>query len=278
MFARKEQIMAKKKKEKKSTAKKSTSPLGGNPLNYALIGGLVVLAFIAGTLWTRLKKSENAQQQAEQQAQEQAQAPQQEEEKMVLGEEEVTEILKDPVAVKGEEDAPITIVEFSEYLCPFCAEYAGADAIPDRPIDEEDTLGQIMENYIDTGKVRYIFRDFPVHGESAKTLSIGAYCAGEQDKYWEMHDLLFEKQAELYEVEDYNAKVKELAGEIDLNEDDFSSCIDNNDYTGVIDRNYQLGQEIGVRGTPTFYVNGNKLVGAQPYSAFEQLIEQELKQ
>ncbi len=118
----------------------------------------------------------------------------------VLSDKLWNEIIKDPIIVKGSEEAEITVVEFTDYECPFCAEYAGFNAIPSRPIDEGKTYQRLYENYIETGKVKYILRDLPLHGPTAIKTAEAARCAGDQEKYWEMHDKLFEKQAEWSEA------------------------------------------------------------------------------
>jgi protein-disulfide isomerase len=110
-------------------------------------------------------------------------------------------LIADPAIVKGSDEAPIVLVEFTDYECPFCAEYVGVDAIPSRPIDQGQTYKQILENYVNTGKVKYILKDLALHGPTASTVAQSARCAGDQGKYWEMHDKLFENQVAWSEAE-----------------------------------------------------------------------------
>jgi protein-disulfide isomerase len=172
------------------------------------------------------------------------------------------EDLTDDDAFLGEEDAPVTIVEFSEYQCPYCKRHF------------DQVMPQIKEKYIDTGKVKYIFRDFPLEfHDQALPAALAAECAGDEgnDKYFEMHDKLFENQADLSEE-----KIKELAEEIGLDMSSFDDCFDNETYKEEVEKDAADGKSIGVTGTPAFIINGWGLKGAQPFSEFEKLIEQEL--
>ena len=237
---------------------------------------LVIVAFLVVSMfWTRIRSLEQGKvPEKTAQASPSPGTPQQP--GAILGKEDINKIESGGAAVKGKDDTPITIVEFSEYLCPYCAEYVGFDSVPSKPIDEEKTYQQIIKDYVDTGKVRYIFRDFPVHGEKAKAIAEAAYCAGEQDEYWQYHDLLFERQRELYETEDLRSLLETLALGMNLDVEGFSSCLADNEFGKVIDDNYQLGQSVGVGGTPTFFINGQKITGAQPFANFKRIIDAEL--
>ena len=167
------------------------------------------------------------------------------------------QVSADDDPVKGNPDAPVTIIEFSDFQCPYCASFFS------------DTLPQIEQNYIDTGKVKLVYRDFPLSFHAnAEPAAEAAECAGEQGKYWEMHDKLFENQASLSA-----ASYKQWAADLGLDTAKFDSCLDSSKYASEIQKDVQDGQAAGVSGTPTFFVNGNKVVGAQPYSVFEQAIE-----
>lgn len=253
-------------------------------LTPVLVVLLAVAAFAIGSMWTQLRqlKTKNGQaaqpqvagEKQNQPSEQQAQAP----EMAPLSDEDWQKVVvADGGAVKGSEDAPVTIVEFSEYLCPFCAEYAGFDAIPSRDIDEGQTLQKITQNYIDSGKVRYIFRDLTIHGEKAIKASEAAHCAGDQDAYWQYHDVLFENQQAVYEAEDQLTYLEELAGDIDLDTQAFSSCLTEGKYADRVEANFELGKSIGANSTPSFFINGEKLLGAQPYEKFEENIEEQLK-
>jgi protein-disulfide isomerase len=165
----------------------------------------------------------------------------------------------DDDTLKGSEDAPVTIIEFSDYECPFCARFFDA------------TLAQIDEVYIKTGKVKMVFRDFPLSfHKKAQKAAEAAECAGEQDKYWEMHDILF-GTGEL-DV----PSLKQHAATIGLDTETFNTCLASNAMAGEVNKDFKDGRAAGVRGTPAFYINGRELVGAQPFGAFKEIIEEEL--
>lgn len=163
-------------------------------------------------------------------------------------------------AVQGDANAPVTIIEFSDYECPFCGRAF------------QQTYPLIKENYIDTGKVRYVFRDFPLSFHpNAQKAAEAARCAGDQDKYWEMHDKLFQNQATL-SVDNY----KKWARELGLNGATFDSCLSSNKYADEVQADLAYGSSLGVSGTPAFFINGQMVSGAQPYSVFQQTIDAEL--
>lgn len=173
---------------------------------------------------------------------------------------EPVEVSMDDDPVKGDPDAPITIIEFSDFECPFCGRfYTGA-------------LPQIIENYIDTGKAKLVYRDYPLSFHpNANKAAEAAECADEQGKFWEMHDKIFENQGSLS-----TANFKAWAADLGLDTDAFNSCLDNGDMADEVAKDLSDGQAAGVSGTPTFFVNGVKLVGAQPYANFKQVIDAEL--
>ncbi len=163
----------------------------------------------------------------------------------------------DPVL--GSEKAPITIIEFSDYQCPFCQRW------------QQEVLPQIEKNYGD--KVRFVYRDFPlyeIHPE-AEPAAIAADCAGEQKKYFAFHDLLFSGQKELGK-DTYIAYAQALK----LNMDAFQKCIGEQRYQNEVKADYDSARQIGVQSTPTFFINGLAVVGAQPYDVFKQVIDLEL--
>jgi protein-disulfide isomerase len=167
--------------------------------------------------------------------------------------------------IKGPKDAPVTIVEFSDFQCPFCSK-------------GEDRLKKVRENYPD--KVRVVFKHYPLPmHKQAHEASRAAMAAGEQGKFWEMHDKLFANQKKFAE-----GKMKELAAgwakEIGLDVEKFKKDYTENkeQYLSKIDEDMSLGKELGVRGTPHFLINGEALSGAQPYSKFESVIDSKLEQ
>ncbi|PIN75476.1 disulfide bond formation protein DsbA [Candidatus Woesearchaeota archaeon CG10_big_fil_rev_8_21_14_0_10_37_12] len=181
----------------------------------------------------------------------------------VLGQEQQlgpVDVSVDDDPVKGAESAPIIMIEFSDFECPFCGRFY------------TETLPQIQENYIDTGKVKLVFRDFPLpFHPNAQKASEAAECADEQSKFWEMHDVLFEHQTALS-----SANLKQYAADLGLDTDQFNDCLDSGKFADEVKKDNTDGQIVGVSGTPTFFINGIQITGAQPYAAFEQVIEAEL--
>lgn len=169
--------------------------------------------------------------------------------------------LVDDDAVEGKANAPVTIVEFSDYECPFCARFY------------VDTWGQLEEKYVKTGKMKFIYRDFPLsfHPQAQKAAE-AAECAGEQGKYFGMHDLLFSKG-----VSGGVAGFKQYAKELGLDTGKFDTCLDSGKMAGETRKDFNDGQNAGVQGTPAFFVNGIMVSGAQPLQAFEQIIDAELE-
>jgi protein-disulfide isomerase len=178
----------------------------------------------------------------------------------------------DPVL--GDPDAPVTIVEFSDFQCPFCRSWW------------LETFPQLKREYLDTGKAKLVFRDFPLPFHSAAIPSaVGARCAQEQGKFWEFHDELFAQQMQK------EADPTRVAVTISYGEDDirswaraagvdgtaFDACLAAAAYAANVQEDLQAGQDAAVDGTPTFFVNGLRIVGAQPYNVFQQAIEAELQ-
>jgi protein-disulfide isomerase/plastocyanin len=163
----------------------------------------------------------------------------------------------DDDAIKGDVNAPVTIIEFSDFECPFCGKYV------------METYPQIVKDYIETGKVRYVFRDFPLdfHTKAQKAAE-AAECAGEQGMYWEMHDYLFANQDYL-EV----SYLKGYAKDLKLDTDKFDECLDSGAMEEEVLADLIEGQSYGVSGTPGFFINGKMISGAQPYEVFVQEIE-----
>ncbi len=165
--------------------------------------------------------------------------------------------LIDDDAMKGEPDAPVTIVEFSDYECSFCARFYSS------------TLSQIQSEYIDTGKVKFVYRDFPLPmHQNAQKAAEAAECAGEQGKYYNMHNILFEQG-----VQGGVSGFKAYAQQIGLDTTEFNSCLDSGQMASEIQKDLMDGQKAGIKGTPGFIINGKLISGAQPFSVFQQEIE-----
>jgi protein-disulfide isomerase len=169
---------------------------------------------------------------------------------------EVAVAAADPVL--GSTAAPVTIVEFSDFQCPFCQSVA-------------PTLKRVRETYGD--KVRIVWKDYPltqIHPQAFKA-GEAAHCAGEQGKYWEYHDRLFANQQALQAD-----SLKKYAADLGLDTAKFNACVDTSKYGDRVREGVAQGSRLGVNSTPTVYINGRMLSGAQPYEAFVAIIDEEL--
>ncbi len=174
----------------------------------------------------------------------------------------------DAIYVLGKSDAPLTLVEFTDYQCPFCGRF------------ETTTFPEIKKNYIDTGKVRFILRDLPLdfHPFALKAAQ-SVHCAGDQGKYWEMKELVFKNQNKI-DVDSLAGYAKDLS----LNGDTFKSCMADGKHLKEIGDEAKYAASLGISGTPTFVlgkavgdsVEGRVIVGAQPLAAFEAAINEML--
>ncbi|MCA9936464.1 MAG: DsbA family protein [Ardenticatenaceae bacterium] len=163
----------------------------------------------------------------------------------------------------GNPTAGITIVEFTDYQCPYCARHVS------------QTLPQIVTDLIETGRVYYVVKDFPleqIHPQAA-TAAAAARCAGEQEAYWEMHDLLFSAQESWSGKENVSSILVDKAFELGLDTDAFSECLNSGRQDQVIQDNLEEGIALGVRGTPSFFINGYPVSGAQPFELFTYAVE-----
>jgi protein-disulfide isomerase len=159
----------------------------------------------------------------------------------------------------GPEGAPVTIVEFADYECPYCTR-------------GYETMKKVMEKY--DGKVRWYYRDFPLaFHRNATAYSVAAICAGEQGKYWEMHDSILENQKTLAK----KGGVEGLAGELGLDTATFTTCIGDTAKAKQVMQDMSEGQAVGVSGTPAYFINGIMVSGAQPLENFESVIDRELE-
>ncbi|MBT8251403.1 MAG: DsbA family protein [Nitrosopumilus sp.] len=173
----------------------------------------------------------------------------------------------------GDPDAPITIVEFSDFQCPFCARF------------HTQTLPAIFEEYIEQGKVKLVFRDFPIQSihPNALPASVAAECANEQGNFKGMHDVLFEKQNEWNRVETVDALslFSEYASNMQLDQESFDSCLTSGKYIEEIRKDLDDGRDYGVSGTPGFFIGNDQigyveLKGAQPFDSFKKIIDAQL--
>jgi len=172
--------------------------------------------------------------------------------------------------IKGDPDAPITIIEFSDFQCPFCARWY------------TDTLAQVQEDYLDTGKAKLVYRDHPLDSihPNARPVHIAANCANEQEKFWDYHDILFERQAEWNRLSagDLDNQIMEYATTLELDTQSFETCLSSQEIIDEINVDIADSLKVGATGTPTFFIGTEedgfkKLPGAQPFFAFKNTID-----
>lgn len=185
----------------------------------------------------------------------------------------IRNISLDDDPLKGNPNASITIVEFSDFQCPFCAKF------------HEDTLPQLEKNYLSTGKVNFVYRDFPIQSihPNAIPAALASECADDQGKFWEMHDLIFKNQGKWQGLEILQSVslFKTFAIELGLDANEFDLCIDSGKHLEEIRSDLNDGRNYGVTGTPGFFVGNEKigftkLIGAQPFSSFQKVIDSQL--
>ena len=169
----------------------------------------------------------------------------------------------------GNDDAKVTVVEFGDYQCTWCHRW------------HESTKDTLVQDYVETGKVRFLFKDFPINDLSDRASSMAAeasYCAGDQDKYWEYHDELYVK----WEGENTGwvtkDSLRQFADNVGLEQEAFSECLDSGKHSDLVRENYNLAVAIGLNATPSFIIlsgddDPKLLRGAHPYSTFEQVID-----
>lgn len=159
--------------------------------------------------------------------------------------------------IRGNKDAKVTLIEYSDYECPFCQKH-------------EATIAQILKDY--PKDVRLVYRYFPltsIHPD-AQRAAVAAECAAKQNKFWEMHDKLFK----LGEAQTLDANsIKDAAKGLGLNTNDFNKCLDGNETLAVVNAEYSEGGNAGVSGTPATFVNGQMVEGAVPYANFKTMID-----
>ena len=159
---------------------------------------------------------------------------------------------------RGPANAPIELIEFADFQCPFCLAAA-------------PTVKRVLDTYGD--RIRFVYRNFPLQSHpNAKPAAEAALCANEQGQFWAYHDRLFADPGKLSD-----ADLKKTAVDIGMDGARFNKCVDDHKFQAVIEADAQAGSEAGVSGTPAFFINGRLLSGAQPFDAFKRVIDEELE-
>lgn len=166
--------------------------------------------------------------------------------------------------VIGGSDAKVTIVEFADFQCPFCGEW------------QKNIYPQLKSEYINTNKVKFVFWDYAFLGNESSRAAEAAWCAKDQNKFWEYHDALFANQKGENEGTFSDIQLKNFAAGIRINTQKFNDCFDNNVYKERVMLNTQRAGEYGVEATPTIFVNNKKYEGVMPWNSFKKIIDSEL--
>ncbi|TEU01639.1 MAG: DsbA family protein [Anaerolineales bacterium] len=163
----------------------------------------------------------------------------------------------------GDPNAPVIIEEFSDFQCPACQLF------------HEQTLEQVVDQYVKTGDVYYIFHNFPFIGKDSQTAALGGYCAAEQGLFWEYSNILFANQIGENVQSFSSARLEAMADIIGLDAE-FAKCLREERYQDQVDADFLAAQETGVDSTPSFLINGELVIGAFPFETFQAYIEQAL--
>jgi len=182
--------------------------------------------------------------------------------------------------ILGSANATVYLIEFSDYECPFCQAAEGTNqeviaSLKKTYPEWEAPIPKVIEEYVNTGKVKLVFRQYPLHANS-KDASLAAKCAQEQDKFWEYHKILFENY-DAVTITD----LKKYAVDLNLNLAQFNECLDSKKYEESINKDLNDGSGLGVSGTPTFFIGNDgkgyeTIVGAQSFSVFKQKIDSKI--
>lgn len=172
--------------------------------------------------------------------------------------------------LRGDPTSPVTIIEFGDFQCPNCARFA------------RNTEPQLEKEYFDTGRANMVFKHVPIRGPDSVTASIAAQCAGDQGKFWEFHDLLYDNQQAENSGWASAGNMKEFASELGLDRNEFDSCLDNKKYESLVQNDFTFARGIGVSGTPSFVIvksDGSEpegIIGAQPFSSFKAVLDRKI--
>lgn len=166
-----------------------------------------------------------------------------------------------PGQTKGSATAPVVMEEFSDFQCTYCGKFA------------RDTLPRLTAAYVDTGKVRLIYRHYAILGADSEGAAEASACAGAQGQFWPYHDRLFAVQGRLAFT---RKNLLQIAEELRLDLTDFTACLETGRFTPQVRAETRAAMALGLRGTPGFVINGRALVGALPFELFQSVIEEAL--
>jgi protein-disulfide isomerase len=168
--------------------------------------------------------------------------------------------------VMGDASAKVTIIEFADFRCPFCEQFF------------TQTENQIIQNYVNTGKVKFAFRQFAILGTSSTVAADAAECANDQGKFWDFHNYLYKNQPPETDTSMYNTDtLTKAAVTLGMDGTKFKTCLASQADDSKVQQDISDGEKAGVSATPSFFINGTLITGSEPYSTFQQTIDADLK-
>lgn len=168
--------------------------------------------------------------------------------------------------IKGDSKAKVTVIEFADFRCPFCEQWF------------KNIEPNLIKDYVDTGKVKFAFRNYAFLGPSSTLAANAGECANEQGKFWDFHDYMYQNQPDESDTSMYTIdNLSQIAGNLGMDQAQFQSCLSSKKYDKNVSKDLSEGQTAGVSGTPTTFINGVAIVGAVPYDQLKQAIDNALK-
>ena len=174
--------------------------------------------------------------------------------------------------VKGSTSAKVTLIEFGDFQCHYCDRFT------------KDTEPQIVQQYIDTGKINIVFKHFAWYGPDSISAAMASQCANDQGKFWQYHDILYQNQGEINSGWASKDNLKKFALQIGLDSEKFNSCLDSEKYKSLVQSDINLASSVGFQGTPGFIIeksdgtNQQQIAGAFPFATFQQTLDKEIAQ
>lgn len=167
--------------------------------------------------------------------------------------------------IRGNANAKVTVIEFADFRCPFCEKWF------------TDTETNLLKDYVDTGKVKFAFRNYAFLGAASTLAANASECANEQNKFWDFHDYMYKNQPSESDTSIFTIdNLSQIAGTLGMDQTQFNSCLSTKKYDKNVSKDLSDGQTAGVQGTPTTFVNGIAIVGAVPYAQLKQEIDKAL--
>ncbi len=168
---------------------------------------------------------------------------------------------------KGDPNAKVTVIEFADFRCPFCEQWF------------QNVEPSLIKDYVDTGKVKFYFRNYAFLGPASTVAANAGECANEQNQFWAFHDYMYQHQPDETDTSMYTVdNLSKIAGGLGMDQSQFQSCLSSKKYDSNVSKDLSEGSTAGVSGTPTTFVNGIAIVGAVPYSQIKQQIDTALNQ